>query len=108
MTYGHNTATTTDTTKTRATATVNLYLRKGQTVTLNDLGTYQWIMRKASSAAMGSGSGTFYPSGGWDKTIGTYTVDADGWYAIAFQRNSGNFDLGGADSNNLFDYITLS
>lgn len=99
--------------------TVNYYFEKDTVISLKDTTNYFWQMasrnsvddfRQISKWEIPTQSGEY--SGAWTKTP-SYAIPKSGWYAIAFTKdpNTDNFVLvadGGTDSNNAFDYITVS
>ena len=83
----------------------NLYLKAGTIVILKDNDKYNWAISPETSVDSTNENGK-YLTQGWDE--GAYQVISnDGWYGFTLAQTP-NFDLGGADSNNLLDYFVIT
>ena len=82
----------------------NIYLKAGTIITIKDNTTYDWAVSPETSEDSTNENGQ-YLSSGWD--TGAYRmILSDGWYGFTLSRES-NFDLGGADSDDLLDYFDI-
>ena len=89
----------------RACTMKNLYLKAGTIIILKDNDTFNWAISPETSIDSVNENGQYLTSG-WDK--GAYRViPNDGWYGFTLVQTA-NFDLGGADSNNLLDYFVIT
>lgn len=101
--------------KDRATATLNVYLRAGQTVHFKLVGgdyVYGYNLQRlkdgsnAETVPAGNLDGTSWKLSGWGTN--DYAVTTEGWYCIVVARTDAQaFDLGGVDPSDLFDYIEI-
>lgn len=82
------------------------YFEAGQTIELDDNVSYKWNITGRSSASDFTPA-SWLISGGWVQTK-SYTFTTSGYYGIALLKADGtDFDLT-TDSNNAFDYFTVS
>ena len=92
---------------TRACTVKNLYLKKDTVLTLKDNDKYDWAVSPETGADSINASGK-YLSEGWDKGE-ERVIPNDGWYGFTLMKTpDAEFDLGGADSKYLSDYLIIT
>ena len=92
----------------RASSVLNIYLEKGQTVTLIDNVNYQWALAGANSPTSTIKSHGYYPASAWS-SIKSYVVEQSGYYGILLMKVDGTeFDFETSpESNNIYNYIII-
>ena len=93
---------------TRACTVNNIYLKAGTVLTLKkDNNKYDWAVSPQSSVDSVI-TNNYLSAGGWEK--GTeLTIEVNGWYGFALMKTlDADFDLGGADSKYLSDYLIIT
>lgn len=90
---------------TRACTVKNIYLKKDTILKLRDNDKYDWAVSPETSVnSVNEGK---YLSDGWD-TGGERVIPNDGWYGFTLKKKTdAEFDLGGADSKYLSDYLII-
>lgn len=92
---------------TRACTVKNIYLKKDTILKLKDNDKYDWAVSPETSVNSVNASGK-YLSDGWD-TGGERVIPNDGWYGFTLKKKTNAaFDLGGADSKYLSDYLIIT
>jgi hypothetical protein len=86
----------------------NLYLKKGTILKLRDNDKYDWaVADKQEGTKSCYNEGKYIFSVGWD-TGGERVIPNDGWYGFTLKKKTNaEFDLGGADSKYLSDYLII-
>ncbi|MBQ5809769.1 MAG: SGNH/GDSL hydrolase family protein [Clostridia bacterium] len=91
---------------TRVCTVNNLYLKKDTILKLKDNDKYEWAVSPETSVNSVNAGGK-YLSDGWD-TGGERVIPNDGWYGFTLKKKTeAHFDLGGADSKYLSDYLII-
>lgn len=102
LTYGNPYGDATQQTNTaRANSVENIYLNVGDIVGLKDNTTYKWALRRANASS-------YWPESVWSQLEPQAITTAGSYDFILLKASNEAFDLGGADSDLLSDYFTLT